>query len=287
MTTLTQPPQPPALLWSERLYSLILALYPRQYRHEYGVHMARTFRDSLRDQYHRNGLLGLIEVWGPTLIDAVFTAITEHLAKGVVLVSKETWSRIGGPALMLGGIVWLVSSVSQLQPVNDDAFGGPDIALEIIAFLMIPAILALTVGLMGLRARLGQRAGGVGRAALLFASLSGALGIIAGVILSALTSEDGWYLFMAGLLGFYLGVLVFGITSLTKKPFVRWNGLPLIIAAVVTVIILVSMLGLGPQQMSGALGRWIGMGIFGLVGLLWTLLGYNVMAEDRPQPAMA
>jgi hypothetical protein len=287
MTALTQPPQPAALLWSERLYKLILALYPRRYRYEYGVHMARTFRDSIRDQYHRHGLLGLIEVWGPTLIDAVFTAITEHLAKGVVLVSKETWSRIGGPALMLGGIAWMIASVGQLQPVNDDAFGGPDIALEIIAFLMIPAILALTVGLVGLRARLGQRAGGVGRAALLFASLSGAVGIIAGVIVSALTSEDGWYLFMAGLLGFYLGVLVFGVSALKSKPFARWNALPVLMAAVVAAMILVSMLGLGPQQISGALGRWIGMGIFGLVGLLWMLLGYNVMAEDRPQPAMA
>ena len=40
-------------------------------------------------------------------------------------------------------------------------------------------------------------------------------------------------------------------------------------------------------SISETLGRWFQMGVFSITGLLWMLLGYNVMAEDRPQTAMA
>ena len=35
---------------SERLYSLLLQLYPRAFRERYGEEMARVFRDRLRDE---------------------------------------------------------------------------------------------------------------------------------------------------------------------------------------------------------------------------------------------
>src|SRR6187551_491313 len=50
---------------SDRLYSLLLLLYPRAFRERYAVEMARLFRDRMR---HENGMRVWIDVLGDALV---------------------------------------------------------------------------------------------------------------------------------------------------------------------------------------------------------------------------
>lgn len=65
---------------SQRLYALLLAAYPAEFRREYGREMMQVFRDCYSAEVRRNGLLlGLINVWAYTLFDLAQTAPREHL----------------------------------------------------------------------------------------------------------------------------------------------------------------------------------------------------------------
>lgn len=61
---------------SERIYRLLLRLYPRQHRRHYGEPMITHFRDQLREA-HRDGTL--LTLWLRTLIDVATTAPREHV----------------------------------------------------------------------------------------------------------------------------------------------------------------------------------------------------------------
>jgi hypothetical protein len=72
-----------SLAVSTRLYRLLLAAYPAEFRHEYGAHMAQVFRDRCREeQGRRRGVgssAGLARVWMETILDLARTAPEEHL----------------------------------------------------------------------------------------------------------------------------------------------------------------------------------------------------------------
>ena len=54
---------------SERLYGVLLYLYPKEFRAAYSQQMRLTFRDACRVAYHRNGTVGLLTLWLSTLLD--------------------------------------------------------------------------------------------------------------------------------------------------------------------------------------------------------------------------
>jgi hypothetical protein len=72
-----------SLVVSNRLYRLLLAAYPAEFRHEYGAQMAQVFRDRCREETgRRNGgshRAGLARVWMETILDLARTAPEEHL----------------------------------------------------------------------------------------------------------------------------------------------------------------------------------------------------------------
>lgn len=76
------------LALSVRLYRLLLAAYPAEFRQEYGPHMAQVFRDRCRDAQRGQGgrgsvrLAGLARVWMETMLDLARTAPEEHLQNG-------------------------------------------------------------------------------------------------------------------------------------------------------------------------------------------------------------
>ena len=57
---------------SERLYSLLLQLYPRAFRERYATEMARVFRDRLRDE-------PAARVWIDVLADAAVSIPHQHM----------------------------------------------------------------------------------------------------------------------------------------------------------------------------------------------------------------
>src|SRR5690606_18631018 len=62
---------------SERLYQLMLCLYPSAFRQEYGDLMMQAFRDMRRDATGR-GFSGMVGLWLYLLAETVSRAIIEH-----------------------------------------------------------------------------------------------------------------------------------------------------------------------------------------------------------------
>ena len=61
--------------WSVSLFRLLLAVYPRRFRYEYGAEMERVFQDRLK----ATGGVARIGLWAHTLVDLAVTAAGERL----------------------------------------------------------------------------------------------------------------------------------------------------------------------------------------------------------------
>lgn len=75
---------------SERLYRLLLKLYPAEHRRRYGELMVTHFRDQLREA-QRNGTL--FQLWLRTLIDIALTAPQEH-AEAARMSNVTPWREV-------------------------------------------------------------------------------------------------------------------------------------------------------------------------------------------------
>jgi hypothetical protein len=64
---------------SLRLYTLLLLIYPRSFRREYGELMIQLFRDLMRDGIRQRGCLGVIKVWWRVVAELPATAWQQHL----------------------------------------------------------------------------------------------------------------------------------------------------------------------------------------------------------------
>lgn len=74
MSTTTNEPR------SERLYSTLLRILPRNFRREYEQDMREFFVDKLHDIRQRSGHLGVARLWCRALLDISGTAVIEHAA---------------------------------------------------------------------------------------------------------------------------------------------------------------------------------------------------------------
>jgi len=75
---------------SDRIYDVLLALYPPAYRREYGWMMKQAFQDMSRDAYRNQGWLGLAKVWLIVSGDLATSAWCERvsdLRKGLTMRS--------------------------------------------------------------------------------------------------------------------------------------------------------------------------------------------------------
>lgn len=80
--------------FATQLYSLLLYLYPRSFRTEYGEPMAQLFRDKNRDALRTGRAIVLIRLWLFALFDLLRTALVEHLTE--LLHGSYDW---GGPTM--------------------------------------------------------------------------------------------------------------------------------------------------------------------------------------------
>jgi len=64
-----------------QLYSLLLYLYPRSFRTEYGELMAQIFRDTMRERLRNGGMAALVSLWILTLFDLVQSVFVEQMAE--------------------------------------------------------------------------------------------------------------------------------------------------------------------------------------------------------------
>jgi hypothetical protein len=87
----------------ERVYKVLLLAYPKEFRCEYGLHMAQVFRDLCQEERRRSGRIGSIKLWVRTLLDVAVTAFVERSK-----VMK--WKFLMPLALVLGLLIALVDS---------------------------------------------------------------------------------------------------------------------------------------------------------------------------------
>lgn len=82
------------LLFSVRLYSLLLFVYPSSFRREYGAAIVMLFRDMSKDAIRRQGYFGLFSVWLLVLPELGTTAREQHLLAGNYCRSQRIRTRL-------------------------------------------------------------------------------------------------------------------------------------------------------------------------------------------------
>jgi hypothetical protein len=65
--------------FSQRVFQVSLLAYPREFRRNYGSHMAQLFRDCYRDELRDRGAIGVARLWMHTFFDIARTAPLEQL----------------------------------------------------------------------------------------------------------------------------------------------------------------------------------------------------------------
>ena len=100
---------------AERLYHLLLFVYPATHRREYGPLMVQLFRDLCRDSYRQKGFVGLVRLWSHVLADTVVAATVEHFCAfqegGQLMTRRQHWMvlSLAGLPLELGMLLYLIN----------------------------------------------------------------------------------------------------------------------------------------------------------------------------------
>jgi len=192
--------------FSIRAYQLLLNAYPTRFRQEYGSHMVQVFRDCCLRAFRQNGTYGILKFWAITFIDLISSVLAEHLQKETEM-TKSQFIKLSGWAFILGSFAFIT------------------ILSGSIAGSMISSIL-LAVGMLGLRARYGEKVGYIGKNILLVSVVGMMLAIVAIPILGA--AGFGGLLPFASPAVLLIGLTGFGLVALIRKPLPQANWLPLV-----------------------------------------------------------
>lgn len=281
----------PTVDLSVRFYKLLLTAYPSEFRREYGPHMLQLFRDCSLRVYNLSGPTGMFSLWTVTLFDFFSTVVEEHLHKETNM-TKEKFIQLSGWALVLAAVTLVVGfGLGGGETSYDDPLGGRDGFYEYSQLIMIPAsMLLFTIGMIGLRARFGDKVSGIGNIGLIIAPISGGVAFIASIALYAMVANwmgPWWNFFVYGMMVMFSGLALFGIDALIKKPLPRWNGVPLLTSIWfpvlgVTVILLNQ---LGVDTTSGGDVLWLFSTVSVVLGTI--VLGYLLQSDvlEKPLPA--
>lgn len=284
-----------SLVFSIHMYQILLAIYPFDFRHEYGNQMCQVFRDCVQRTLRESGQAGLLSLWGRTMLDTVKTAIEEHARRGVNM-SQETYLKLSGWAFILSGLILPVSGMAAQRPAYDH-YNAASLRIDqyanVVAFpLMTMGILLLIAGCIGLYMRYGHRAGRFGQFSLSLSIFAGIIGVIGLIRMGSFTNDTAWgSWWVVSLLGMAfqcLGIALFGISALRQHLLAHWNGLPIFagIWAPLYVIVAIGMLwtGIGwpESQLLNLLVSILTMA--GFVSLGYEVLTYS-QAADTIAPA--
>jgi len=230
---------------SQRIFTRLLALYPYEYRQEYGPQMAQLFKDCSREAVGQNGGTALLSLWIATLLDLFKTAFEEHF-KELTHMSKEKFMRLGDWALIVGAICLAATlAFGNAETSFADPLGGRDAWVEYFKLGAGPlSMLLLATGALALRTAYGNEAGAPGNAALgvsVAAAVAAAVGAVGLGLL--LPGEIWWTLFFLGFMLHLLGMGVFGALCWQRGalPGLNWllaaGGLALPVLTLVGIVI--------------------------------------------------
>jgi hypothetical protein len=276
------------LVVSIRLYRMLLAVYPLEFRQAYGGPMLQVFSDCCRRAVLEAGTAGLLPLWWRTLLDTIKTAIEEHSQRGVYML-RSKFIKLSGWALILGSIALLLGGLASSRPVYDrynyfslpidryaNAATNPLIAMSFLLF---------SVGYIGLLLRYGQRAGSFGRYSLILGAFSSVISSVSYILLSAYNNVFAWLLFSFSVTIQFLGLVFFGIACLRQCTLPRWNGLPILAGVWLPIFFLTTFLielasGKTPEYPEVIIFFILLFTLTGLIGLGY-LLEIDSQAADR------
>jgi len=210
--------------FSIRAYQLLLLLYPVKFQQDYGPHMVQVFRDCCLRTVRQGGTNGLMKLWLVTLLDFIQSVVSEYRQKETQMKKemKPEDIRMAGNGLMLGaaGFASVILLGYLGDAINIDFWMLPSV---IVPFFCMPLFL---VGMLGIGNRYGERVGGLAKNILIFASVLGTIISLSGTVLIGV--GEFWLLIFTGPAILLIGLTLFGVVALYKKPLPRWNILPLL-----------------------------------------------------------
>jgi hypothetical protein len=265
------------LSFSDSLYRRFLRAYPVEYRQGFSEDMAQVFRDLCREIYEREGLAGFLGLWLTTLFDLLKTVIEER-SREVVQMTKEKFVRLSGWALMLAGATFMLGfAIGGGETSYSDPLGGSDGFYEYSQLVLLPlAMASFAVGMLGMRSRYGAQVGRFGRISLLAGAIGGAVGFVGAIGLGLIVEGDGWWVtWLSGMLLLLIGLLLFGISALRKRPLPRWNALPLITGSLFLLVPIMSII-----TGSDELETPVMVTIFLLIAAGFVALGFVVQGDS-------
>lgn len=135
--------------FSQRLFQASLLAYPREFRREYGPHMAQLFRDCYRDAQKNQRALEIARLWIHTFFDIVRTAPAEqldNLGRGNSIMNnlrKDALALIG--AISIIAVAFFLLSYGRKHEVSSilmfgsalDALVTTGIVGNLIVFLLV------------------------------------------------------------------------------------------------------------------------------------------------------
>jgi hypothetical protein len=275
---------PQSVAFSVRIYWLLLALYPAAFRQEYGSDMLQVFRDCCLNALHWGGTPGLLAVWGGTFSDLLLSALEQNLRRNVH-ISHAQLVRMSGWCLSLGGVYLAVAVQVTYLNAGETAQGSPlSIPVNALyraqAYLLPGAWLLITLGVAGMLARYGVKAGKLGRGLLRFSMFGGAAACLSAAAVQVLGWAAWWAAgWMVGnLLLFtclaFIGLLTLKSSDSSGRFLPRWSAVPLLFCLVFPFLGLFAWAGLQ-----------VGQGITWSVAVSLVLLGYTLQSNPLGTPA--
>jgi hypothetical protein len=275
------------VMFSVRMYQLLLHAYPAKFRQDYGPHMAQVFQDCCLRMVRQGGANGMARLWVVTLLDLAQSVISEHAHKEIEMKKemKPEDIRMAGWALIMGAVTFAIGMLSQL-------IGGPDFWTIGTALVILLSLPLLVIGLLGVRSRYGDNVGGFGRNILLAGAILGPLTCLITFVggVTQLVREDlGWILLYVGLAVLLACLALFGIVALYKRPLPRWNVVPVIAGVWYPILIFYWFVPLvSPGAWEGRLNIPDSVSIILLTiqSIALAALGY-ILRSDVPEEAAA
>ncbi|MCA9927648.1 MAG: hypothetical protein KC419_04200 [Anaerolineales bacterium] len=206
------------LALSNRVYCLLLYLYPVPFRQEYGYHMAQLFRDDVRGTLRDSGRLAVVGLWLLAFFDLLKTAVAEHIWE-IFHMPIEKLTRWSGPAAALAGLLYAIGIISIIY----------GIAPFIISILVTIPLFAL--GIFGLYKCLAATDNRLNKFVFIV-TIVGLLGTNIGAAIVAWqdTLESNWAIIIYLGAGFWiLGFVSMGIIGIKNQALGRLSFTPLLV----------------------------------------------------------
>ncbi len=283
-------PDPGLVAISMSVYRAMLSLYPLRFKAEYGEPMAQVFCDCCKRAYLEGGRLALLALWARTGLDYLKTLIEEY-ARGGTNMTSEKFIKLSSWALLVGSLAifigWLADSRPEYNRFNAASLPIDRYANLVSEPLVIMGMLLVSLGMLGLMARYGEKAGGIGRLTLGLGALCGLVSAIGMAGLALNDSGPWWSMFWLGWTAQYLMLSLFGVVCLRRRVLPRWNGLPLLVGIWLPGFFLVS------TAYESLTGTWVPWGqaififIFSVGAVGFAGLGYLLQTESQPVPPAA